>query len=75
VLKTENAKESFVRWRSILPIPIDQIGKMNNADEVYEEWLNGGKTPEWMLFNDAIKDMKFVERKLISGDEKAGNAV
>lgn len=34
VLKTENAKESFVRWRSILPIPIDQIGKMNNADEV-----------------------------------------
>lgn len=48
---------------------------MNNADEVYEEWLKGGKTPEWMLFNDAIKDMKFVERKLISGDESSGNAV
>lgn len=73
MLKTENAKESFVRWRSILPIPIDQVGKMNNADEVYEEWLNGGKTPEWMLFNEAIKDMKFVSREQIEGEKDSQN--
>lgn len=73
ILPTSNPKESFVRWRSILPIPIDQIGKMNNADEVYMDWLNGGKTPEWMLFNDAIKDMKFISREQIDGEKDCPN--
>jgi len=73
VLKTDNAKESFVRWRSILPLPIDQIGKMNNADEVYEEWLNGGPCPEWMKFNDDIKDMKFLSRVQIDGVKDSKN--